>query len=140
MKAQCHCGAVEISLPGKPAYMNHCNCTLCITHGGVWGYYASREVAIRGETRAYTRTDIGDPALHLHFCGVCGTTTHWSLTEHYKASHPDVDRMGVNMRLVADPRELAGVELRFPDGRNWGDDALPPQRRAPVTVGDDGAF
>jgi hypothetical protein len=141
MKTKCHCGAVEITLPGKPAYMNDCNCTLCQAIGGVWGYYARAEVQVRGQTRVYTRADITDPAIDNHFCGVCSSNTHWTLTADFQTRHPEMDRIGVNMRLVGDPRELAGVELRFPDGRNWdGSTDRPQPRRSPRVVEEDGEF
>jgi hypothetical protein len=140
MNTKCHCSAVEITLPGKPAYMNDCNCTLCQAIGGVWDYYAGADVQVRGETRTYTRADMADPAIDNHFCGVCSSNTHWTLTDAFQAQHPDVDRVGVNMRLVADPRELAGVELRFPDGRNWDGSSAALPRRAPRVVEEDGEF
>ncbi len=141
MKTKCHCGAVEITLPGKPAYMNNCNCTLCQAIGGVWGYYTRAEVQARGETRTYTRADMADPAIHQHFCGVCSSTTHWTLTAAFQAQHPEMDRVGVNMRLVGDPRDLAGVELHFPDGRaRDGATDRPQPRRTPSVVGEDGEF
>ncbi|MBX2814132.1 MAG: hypothetical protein KTR25_20150, partial [Myxococcales bacterium] len=37
---------------------------------------------------------------------------------NYKAKNPGANRMGINMYLFADS-ELSGVELRFPDGKNW---------------------
>ncbi len=45
------------------------------------------------------------------------------LTEQAVAKHGNVV-MGVNMRL-ADESDLAGVELRFPDGRAWAGTGLP---------------
>jgi hypothetical protein len=141
IKAQCHCGAVQIELSGKPAYMNDCDCSLCRKSGAVWGYYAAREMIVRGATQTYTRADMPDPAIHLHFCATCGSVTHWTLAAAYQAQHPDVDRAGVNMRLLDDGRALAGVELRFPDGRAWdGSTATARQRRAASIVGNDGEF
>jgi hypothetical protein len=100
---------VTLTIPGKPDYINDCNCTLCATHGAHWGYFRPAEVTITGTTTAYVRADADDPALATHFCPVCGSTTHWSpFGEGY-------DRMGVNIRLfLAAARE--GVELRRVDG------------------------
>ena len=48
---------------------------------------------------------------------ICGSTTHFVLTPEAVAKHGNVV-MGVNTRL-ADDADLAGVELRYPDGRAW---------------------
>jgi hypothetical protein len=42
--------------------------------------------------------------------------------------------MGVNMRL-ADDRDLAGIELRFPDGRAWSGDGDFTYVRDPLILG-----
>jgi hypothetical protein len=44
-------------------------------------------------------------------------TTHFVLTPAAAAKHGN-SLMGVNMRL-ADESDLAGIELRYPDGRAW---------------------
>jgi hypothetical protein len=118
LNGTCHCGAVSITLQAPPSYMNDCNCSLCRKAGAVWGYYQSREVAVAGATRAYRRKDNPDPAVDLHFCALCGSTTHWMLTPAFVATAPDPQRMGVNMRLF-DSEDLGGVELRYPDGKAW---------------------
>ena len=108
----CHCGAVAIEIPERPDYLNDCNCTLCTTRGGLWGYFRPAEVTVTGATTAYVRADAVKPALATHFCPVCGTTTHWAsiMVEPY-------DRMGVNLLLfAAGARE--GVEVRRVDGLN----------------------
>ncbi|MEO0590202.1 MAG: aldehyde-activating protein [Pseudomonadota bacterium] len=103
--------------------MNFCDCSLCAKSGGVWGYYESAHVSIEGETHGYRRVDYDEPAVEIHSCPVCGTTTHWATTEHLVS-----DRMGVNVRVFA-PDELYGIEARFPDGRNWTGETEPRQRR-----------
>ena len=133
MRATCLCGAVSVTLSAPPEYINDCNCTLCRKAGGAWGYYSGAQVAIEGATKSYTRTDLDDPAIELHFCPHCSTVTHWTTTPAYQAAHPDMDRVGVNMRLF-DPDTLGGVELRFPDGKNWTEER-PLPRRDPVTIG-----
>ena len=119
LSASCHCGAVHIQIPNAPDYINECNCSLCDSHGVWWGYYPPGEVVVTGATQVYTRVDREEPAVTLHFCGTCGCTTHWLLTEaHVQKSGGANDRMGINMHLF-DRADLAGVELRFPDGANW---------------------
>jgi hypothetical protein len=109
----CHCGAVHLSLRTKPAYVNDCNCSLCSNAGALWGYFAPSDVSINGETQLYTRLDRKQPGVTIHFCGKCGAATHWSPMPHIPQT-----MMGANMRLF-DPSGLIGVELRFPNGRDW---------------------
>ncbi|MBC2665934.1 aldehyde-activating protein [Novosphingobium flavum] len=113
----CHCGAVRITLGKRPDYINACNCSICGKSGARWGYFHPSEVHITGATTAYHRSDKAEPGTNFHFCPVCGSTTHFSLTESAVAKYGNT-LMGVNMWL-ADESELAGIELRFPDGRAW---------------------
>ncbi|MDJ0978623.1 MAG: aldehyde-activating protein [Erythrobacter sp.] len=131
MTGSCHCGAVRVTVTHKPDYVNFCDCSLCAKSGGVWGYYESADVTVKGETRGYRRVDYDEPAVEVHHCPHCGTTTHWVLTEHLEG-----DRMGVNARIF-EPAELYGVEARFPDGRNWFGETAPGDRRPPGKLGVD---
>lgn len=108
----CHCGAVRLAVPRRPDYVNDCNCSLCRTHGALWAYYRPDEIVVSGETRAYVRADAPEPALRTHFCGHCGSTTHWSPID------PALERAGVNVKLF--PAEFSdGVEIRQIDGASW---------------------
>ena len=117
IELSCLCGTVRLETAKRPDFMNECNCALCSKSGARWGYFHPSEVTVEGATGSYSRTDKPDPAAVLHFCPTCGSTTHFTLTESGVAKHGD-GIMGVNM-LLADERELAGLEVRFPDGRNW---------------------
>jgi len=117
LKLSCLCGQVNVEIDKKPAYINECNCTLCSKSGARWGYFHPSEVNVEGATQGYSRDDKADPAAQLHFCQKCGATTHFVLTESAISRFGNV-QMGVNMRL-ADERDLAGIELRYPDGRAW---------------------
>ncbi len=112
LSGRCHCGAVRVTIPAAPAYINDCNCSLCMTRGAVWGYFPPAAVTIIGDTHNYVRADLPDPALATHWCAACGTTTHWASLD------PDYDRMGINMRLF-DPADYTGIEVRAIDGRSW---------------------
>jgi hypothetical protein len=109
----CHCGAVTIELAHKPEYMFDCNCSMCLKHGVLWGYFAVSDVVMSGETQTYSRPDRDKPSVFVHFCGICGCTTHWSAT-----THSPQDQMGTNMRLFAES-DLTGTALHFPDGAGW---------------------
>jgi hypothetical protein len=117
LSATCHCGHITVEVAERPDYINECNCSLCDSHGVWWGYYDPGDVTVTGETRSYRRIDREDPAVELHFCATCGCTTHWTLLPAFLEKVGEV-KCGVNMRLFA--REaLAGIELRFPDGKGW---------------------
>ena len=117
LKLSCHCGQISIEIKAKPGFIFECNCTLCSKAGVRWAYLDPADVGVEGMTAAYRRTDKADPAADLHFCPNCGSTTHFTLTESAVAKFGDT-QMGVNMRL-ADERDLAGIELHYPDGKAW---------------------
>ena len=136
LNATCHCGAVDISLAHKPEFINDCNCSLCSKTGGLWGYYNPSDVKVLGQTQAYRRTDSSSPVVEIRFCQKCGVTTHWQLTENYKRTSNTLEKMGVNMRLF-DESNLTGIELRFPDGKNWFGESEYGYRKQPVIIGDE---
>ncbi|MEW6435787.1 MAG: aldehyde-activating protein [Pseudomonadota bacterium] len=117
LKLSCLCGQVNVAINKKPDYINECNCTLCSKSGARWGYFHPSEVDVAGATQGYSRDDKADPNAQIHFCRTCGATTHFVLTESAIAKFGNT-LMGVNMRLANDS-DLAGIELRFPDGRAW---------------------
>jgi hypothetical protein len=113
----CHCGQIRIEINKKPDFINACNCTLCSKTGVRWAYFHPSEVSIEGAARRYSRGDKADPGAAIQFCGNCGSTTHFTLTDSAVAKFGN-GVMGVNMQL-ADESDLAGIELRYPDGRAW---------------------
>jgi hypothetical protein len=117
LKLSCLCGQVRLELPKRPDFINACNCTLCSKSGAHWAYFQPADVQVEGTTTGYRRDDKDDPAAEIQFCPTCGSTTHFVLTPSAVAKFGNV-QMGVNVRL-ADESDLAGVELRYPDGRAW---------------------
>lgn len=117
LQLSCLCGQVRIATEKQPDYIHECNCTLCTKSGARWAYHHPSEVSVEGATNTYSRQDKDDPAAAIHFCPACGATTHFTLTESAVSKFGN-SMMGVNMWL-ADEKDLAGVELRFPDGRTW---------------------
>ncbi len=113
----CLCGQIRIDLVKRPDFINECNCTLCSKSGARWGYFHPSEARIEGDTKGYCRDDKEDPSAEIRFCETCGSTTHFILTPGAVSKFGNT-MMGVNM-LLADEGDLAGVELRFPDGRAW---------------------
>ena len=130
MKGSCVCGRVTVETGRAPDYVNFCDCTLCRKIGAAWAYYAPDEVTVSGATTAFARPEFATPACVAHFCPTCGSTTHWSASEHYPPT-----RMGVNVRLFEEI-ELQGIEARFPDGRGWDKKTPPGERCAPVRFGE----
>lgn len=116
----CLCGHIRVSVEKQPDYIHECNCALCRKSGARWAYLHPSEATVEGATSFYSREDKEEPAAEIHFCARCGSTTHFVLTESAAARFGN-SLMGVNMRL-ADDRDLAGIELRFPDGRAWSGD------------------
>jgi hypothetical protein len=115
LNLSCLCGQIRIEVARRPDFINECNCTLCSKSGARWSYFRPSEVSIEGATRKNSREDKDDPAAEIHFCGRCGSTTHF--TESARSKFGNV-QTGVNMSL-ADESDLVGIELRYPDGRAW---------------------
>ena len=135
MTGKCLCGAVSVTIEARPEFINDCNCSLCRKAGGAWGYFPEASIKTTGNTITFTRSDKAAPGVEVHSCGTCGTTTHWMLTEKFKEQNPSADRAGVNMRLF-DPDELQGVEVRFPNGKDWTGEGPFEYRRPSLTICD----
>jgi len=117
MRLACLCGGVAVELDQRPAYLFRCNCDLCRKAGATWGYFAPGEVRVTGSTASYRRADKPSPNCTLRFCPTCGATTHFETTPEAEASTGQAV-VGVNLAL-ADESDLTGIELQYPDGRNW---------------------
>ena len=117
LKLSCHCGQIRIAIKKQPDYINECNCTLCSKSGARWAYFHPSEVSVEGAAKGYCSEDKDAPAAEIQFCAKCGSTTHFTLTAS-AASRFGNNLVGVNMRLAAE-RDLAGIELRYPDGQAW---------------------
>jgi hypothetical protein len=102
VQGSCHCGSVRIELPGKPAWVADCNCSLCRRLAWRVAYFPPDQVRISGETTAYVW---GDRMIGIHHCPICGCGTHWQTLGE------DFGKMGINARLLDDFDESA-VEIR----------------------------
>ncbi len=117
IQTACLCGEIRLEIAVAPAFIHACNCKLCAATGAHWGYFQPSEVYVSGVGSSYCRTDKPEPSARVHFCAHCGVTTHFTLTEAAIAQFGNT-MLGVNMRL-ADEKALAGVEIRYPNGRAW---------------------
>ena len=133
LKLTCLCGQLRITLAKRPDFINACNCTLCSKSGARWSYFHPADVSIDGTATGYRRKDKTDPAAEIHFCGCCGSTTHFTLTQSAISRFGNV-QTGVNMSL-ADESDLSGLELRYPDGRAWTGGAEFGYVREPRIIG-----
>lgn len=118
MTSTCLCGAVQVTIETAPEFIHDCNCTLCRKTGGAWSYFGSAAVRVSGATVTTQRPDRPSPAVDIHSCAACHVTTHFALSEAFRAANPEADQVGVNMRLF-DPDELRSIEVRYPDGKGW---------------------
>jgi len=131
----CHCGQLRLHVAKRPDFLHECNCSLCAKTGAHWAYLDPAEVRVEGDSAAYRRTDKAEPGADIHHCPACGCVTHFTLTESAVAKFGNVV-MGVNMRL-AEEEALAGIELRYPDGRGWSGEGTFDYVRAARIIGDD---
>ena len=110
LSATCHCGNVRVEIPGPPAEVTNCKCSICRRLGGLWGYYDVGAVKIFGHpvhTDDYVQ---GDRTLRVVRCRTCGCTTHWEPLDPEKHT-----RLGVNIRNF-EPSAIGDVRIRLLDG------------------------
>ncbi len=136
MTASCICGSVTVSVVRKPDFIHDCDCGLCRKAGAAWGYFAASEITTSGRTTSFVRRDKEGAAAQVHSCEICGATTHFDLTDDFKANNPSADQVGVNMRLFG-RFDLEGVEVRYPDGMNWDGKGAFGYRRGPMVIGEE---
>lgn len=134
LNLSCHCGRIRLSLAKRPDYLHECNCTLCTKTGARWGYFHPAEVEVEGSAAGYCRADKADAAAEMRFCEHCGSITHFTLTASAAAKFGN-SLVGVNLRL-ADEGDLAGLELRYPDGRAWSGEGDFGYVREAATIGE----
>lgn len=133
MTGTCLCGAVSVTLQARPDFIHDCNCSLCRKSGAGWGYFPSAVVTTGGRTLSFARTDKNPPGVEVHSCASCGATTHFVLTEMFQKQNEAADLVGVNMRLF-EPDQLNGIEVRFPNGKDWAGEGAFGYRREAVTI------
>ncbi len=73
IKGTCHCGAISITVPRRPDFINECQCTICRRYAAAWGYYKPTEVKIEIKDGAAASKYIwGDAEISFNFCDKCG--------------------------------------------------------------------
>lgn len=106
----CHCGAVRIEIPGPPAVLVNCNCSICRRYGALWAQFDIGAVRIVGHPENTTVYIGGKRTLKTVRCRHCGCVTHWEPLEL-----KDGAMLGVNMRnFEAD--QVSSARIRQFDG------------------------
>lgn len=113
IEASCHCGAVRLEITTAPEALTECNCSICRRYGALWAYYSPKQVRLVVPAGATDSYSWGDRTIDFHRCKTCGCVTHWA------AKDPQLDRMGVNARLM-DPEVLRPLRIRKLDGAVTG--------------------
>ena len=124
--AICSCGQLRLTCAGEPVRISICHCLTCQQRtGSVFGTQARfhhDNVAIDGNSTAFTRVGDSGGTVTFHFCPTCRSTVYWQL-----ASAPDV--IAASVDNFADPR--------FPKPRHsvYGE-----RRHSWVNIDDDGSI
>jgi hypothetical protein len=88
--AQCHCGALQVSVFGEPDWVNICHCRACqrrtgtIVHAGA--YFPVSAVTVTGARKTYVRPADSGYAICFFFCPQCGSNIFWQANrfpQHY---------------------------------------------------------
>ena len=109
IKATCHCGAIAVTVPGKPEKsINECQCTICRRYAAAWAYYSTKTAKVEIREGASAKTYIwGDKEIEFTWCDHCGCVVYWypiALCEL-----PDGGmKIGVNTRMM-EPEAMKGV-------------------------------
>lgn len=106
----CHCGAVRITVPWRPASLTTCNCSICSRYGAIWAYFPQREVAVESVPEATSTYRWGGRTLAFHHCRNCGCVTHYTTRGHAP------DRLFALNARVMWPGLLDDVPIRRFDG------------------------
>ena len=106
----CHCAAIRIEVPGRPAWLIDCNCSICRRNGALWALYETDEVRIIARAESIAEYIWGPGTIRTMRCAHCGIVTHW---EPIQAGSNG--KRGVNMRNF-DPQDLESVRTRRFDG------------------------
>lgn len=118
MKASCHCGAITLTVPGKPQEINDCQCTICRRYGAAWGYYNRNDVKFDIKEGAGVKKYVwGDGDHSFDFCDNCGCVCYWypvdtSVEKDEAKPLEDRYKMGVNTRMM-DPDLLRDVNRKM---------------------------
>ncbi len=79
--ASCSCGSLTARITGEPLRISVCHCLACqLRTGSVFGVQARfrrEDVAVSGESTAFTRIPDDGGTITFHFCPNCGATVYY---------------------------------------------------------------
>lgn len=82
-KARCSCGQLTAVCTGEPARVSLCHCGECKrrtgTAFGLNATWPEDQVAIGGDSIAFTRVTDEGHWVETRFCPACGTTLFWTI-------------------------------------------------------------
>ncbi|USW58477.1 Putative CENP-V/GFA domain, Mss4-like superfamily protein [Septoria linicola] len=119
LETSCHCGAMTISAPQLPPYLNECQCSICRRYGAQWAYYQVQDIQINGQPAIISGPDLKDTTTSGYMwvdksssfdcCKACGCVMYWFPVDAKEGEA----KMGINARVVTDPFSLRFVEKRI---------------------------
>ena len=109
IKAQCHCGNVQLTFESVPDTMTQCNCSICRRYAVRWLYFKQKEVKLDCSKEA-VQYIWGDKMIAFHHCPICGCITHYT-----SVSGSDFDRIAINANLLSG-EIIENLKVRYFDG------------------------
>jgi hypothetical protein len=82
-RAQCSCGALNVTCSGEPVRVSVCHCIECQRRTGApFGQQArwpSERVTLAGPSTEFARTGDSGGTIRFHFCPTCGSTVYYTI-------------------------------------------------------------
>lgn len=108
LQGGCYCGQVRYRAEGEPTFQAQCHCRECqyITGGSPNVFMmlpAAAFAYVKGEPRAFRRSDLGEAAYTREFCPTCGT--------HLTTRTPDGRSVVIKVGSLDDPSQFSGPQV-----------------------------
>jgi hypothetical protein len=130
----CFCGAVRLTITGKPAAMGYCHCESCrhwsagpVNAFILWAPESVRVTHGSEHIRAYSKTDNS----RRQWCGICGG--------HLFTDHPAMSLIDVYAAVTPRVPFQPGVHVNYQESVLRIHDGLPKLRDVPEEMGGSGA-
>ena len=130
MNGQCHCGAVQYEVTGKPITHALCHCADCRRHAGApmvgWAMFPEENVKV---TVGATKTYESSQHVRREFCANCGSGLF------YRNSHVLPGIIDVQSGTLDNPEQLpAQCQIQTAERLSWmtGIQTLPEFERFPA--------
>jgi hypothetical protein len=134
-KGRCFCGAVELTVTGKPAAMGYCHCTSCrewsagpVNAFTLWEPTAVKITKGEDQLGTYNKT----PTSARKWCKTCGG--------HVFTDHPPLKLVDVYAATIPDLPFKAEVHVNYGETVLKIKDGLPKQKDFPAEMGGSGTL